>query len=82
MVSDLKTFAHKGCKDSTQKVSFFGKFGLSSRIFSIVHYNPHRSRDSLSPVCGFFFVCFGANFATLRFSESFEKSNGKKWSQI
>ena len=35
MVSDLKTFAHKGCKITAQKKMLFGEFCLTSRIFLV-----------------------------------------------
>ena len=37
MVSDLKTFAHKGCKIAARKEKsfLFGKFCLTSRIFLV-----------------------------------------------
>ena len=35
MVSDLKTFAHKGCKIAAKKREFFGEFCLTSWIFLV-----------------------------------------------
>ena len=55
MVSDLNTFAHKGCKIAAQqKVSFSANFALLAGFFWYWWYYPYRSRDSLSPVCGIF----------------------------
>ena len=59
MVSDLKTFAHKGCKIATQKkVCFSANFALLAGFYWYRCYYPHWSRDALSPVCGSFFFCF------------------------
>ena len=61
MVSDLKTFAHKGCKIAgQQKVSFLANFALLAGFFWYRCYYPHQSRDSLSPVCGIFLFSFNS----------------------
>ena len=54
MVSDLQTFAHKGFKISALKKFLFGQFLPKYQNFWYRCYYPHRSRDSLSPVCGIF----------------------------
>ena len=75
MVSELKTFAHKGCKIATQnKVCFWANFALLSRIFLVLlfltPFNGIFAPTSQSPMCKLF-----------RFSESLGESKGKKWSQ-
>ena len=66
MVSDLKAFAHKGCKIAAEKksffIDFFYLFTLFKRLFAAASWNPMSKH--------------------FRFSESLEKSNEKKWSQI
>ena len=57
-VSDLNTFAHKGCKIATLKQNrFLANFALLAG-FLYRGYYPHRSRDALSHVCGIFHLCF------------------------
>ena len=59
MVSDLKTFANKGCKIAAQKkVSFSANFALVAGFFWSWCYYPHWLRDFLSPICGIYFICF------------------------
>ena len=76
MVSDLTTFAHKGCKIATQKKFVFGRilpywaqFFLVSVFLTL--FNGLFAPTSLNPMSKLF-----------RFLESLGKSNGKKWSQI
>ena len=60
MVSDLKTFAHIGCKINVEtKIVFSATFALLAGFFWYQCYYPHRSRDSLSPVCGIIFFIIG-----------------------
>ena len=55
MVSDLKTFAHKGCKIAAQFFFVFSaNFDLLAGFFWYRCYYPHRSRELVSPVCGIF----------------------------
>ena len=65
MVSDLKTFAHKGWKIAAAKEVFYGFFLLFTPFRSL--FAP-TSQSLMSKL--------------FRFSESLEKSNGKKWSWI
>ena len=71
VVSDLKTFAHKGCQIATAKKAFtdFFSFVLSVKISFCSHW---WFSLLLMVFCPHLF----------RFSESLGKSNGKKWSQI
>ena len=55
MVSDLKTLAYKGCKIAVQKKFVLANLALGSGFFGYRCYQPHRSRDALSPV---FIICF------------------------
>ena len=76
MVSDLKTFANKGCKISAQIKGFFREnFALLSRIFLVsmflTLFNGLCAPTSQRQMSKLF-----------RFSEFLGKSNGKKWSQI
>ena len=76
VVSDMNIFAYKGCKISaTKKVCFWLKFALLSRIFLVsvflTPFNGLFAPTSRSPM-----------YKLFRFSETLEKSNGKKWSQI
>ena len=49
VVSDLNTFAHKGCKIAAhKKVLFLTNFALLAGFFWYWCYFPHRSRDALS----------------------------------
>ena len=66
MVSDLKTFAHKGCKIAApKKPGFCGEFCLTSRIFVGIGATIRIGREMLClPYAGFFFsfyVCCGEN---------------------
>ena len=59
MVSDLKTFSHKACKIATQKKKKkSANFALVAGFFWYQCYDPHRSRDSLSPKYGIFLADF------------------------
>ena len=54
MLSDLKTFAYKGCKIATPKmVCFLANFALLAEFFSIGG-TIGICRDSLSPIRGIF----------------------------
>ena len=53
VVSDWTTFAHKGCKIAAQKkVCFLANFALLAGFVWYWCYYPHRSRDTMSPICG------------------------------
>ena len=57
MVSDLKTFARKGCKIAAKKKFVFSaNFAVLAGFFWYQCYYLHRSRDSLYPVWGIFFL--------------------------
>ena len=76
MVSDLKTFTHKGCKMvAQQQVCFWANFALRSSIFLVLVF--------LIPLNGLLSPTFQIPMSKLvRFLESLGKSNGNKWSQI
>ena len=77
-VSDLKTFTNKGCKIATKKkVSFWTNFALLSRFFCYRCFSLCLT-VFLTPLCKV--QCPMSKL--FRFSESLEKSKGKKWSQI
>ena len=66
VVSDLKIFAHKGCKMAVAKKVFYGFF--LNLFIPFKHLFAPTSQSPMSKLCGF--------------SESLGKSIGKKWSQI
>jgi hypothetical protein len=66
MVSDLKIFAHKGCKIAVAKKVFYGF--KKKNFVPFKHLFAPTSRSLMSKPFGF--------------SESLGKSIGKKWSQI
>ena len=80
MVSDLKTFAHKGSKIARQKKVVVGEFCLTSRIFllsvllsaSVKRFYVSRMRD--------FFLTHFANILELSFSHSFYVSRFNSFS--
>ena len=56
MVSDMKTFAWKGCQISVQKKVFFSEnFAFLAGFSQYRCYYPHWSRGALPPVCGIFY---------------------------
>ena len=66
MVSDLNTFAHKGCKIAAQKKVWFStNFALLAGFFWYQCYYPHLSRDALSPVCRIFIMFFSSKYQLL-----------------
>ena len=56
-----KTFDYKGCK-TTAHFFLSADFALLTGLFWYQCYYPHRSRDALSPVCGFFSFFYNYNF--------------------
>ena len=66
MVSDLKTFAHKGCKIATAKKVLYGFFFICSHCLNV--YLPPLPEVQCSKI--------------LDFQNPWGKSNGNKWFQI
>ena len=77
MVSDLKTFSHKGYKiDAQKQVFFFGKFCLTSRIFLVsVLISASAERFFVSRMRDFSTVMRSANKLKKSFQEQFLDDN-------
>ena len=63
MVSDLKTFADKGCKIAAQQnFCFSANFAFIAGFFWYWCYYSHWLRDALSPICKIFKGNFSKSF--------------------